>query len=424
MPLTPDRRLQTRIVAALALVVGVNGLLLSVLAWSGHRMLSASGHTVSPNLGVPATVGTVLLGAIGLVVVQARYGSRTAVSGLNPEPVEGDGPRNVGARVRRLAKQADVPVPSVAVTDCDDPNCLTVGTQRSPTIVVTTGLLDTLEDTELDAALAHEIAHLANRDLTVVSAVAAIVAIGDRLLERERMLRGVLVAMIVFVIRLGPVFGLMLLFVLVVPFVAITVGFLVVSPVARLLLGIYAITLGLFAKAREYAADRGASQLVGDPAAVASALETLDGGDRPKRDARLDASATLGIVSQSLSIDWADDENDRDGDAEESWFERLFVGQFDMWRKNVSDFGNRQSENGFDQQRSSDRGAVDADAGDDTGAGDDSEPKSWIIEPFVKPAVDPIRDRIRQLLTWRPRTHPTTESRIQRLGTLERRRRD
>ncbi|ADD06065.1 peptidase M48 family protein [Natrialba magadii ATCC 43099] len=424
MPLTPDRRLQGRIAAAFALVVGVNGLVLSVLVWSIHRLLSASGRSLSVELGVPASVGALLVGAIGLVAVQARYGSLTAVSGLEPEPIDGDGPRNVGARVRRLATQADVPQPAVAVADCTEPNCLTVGSQRSPTIVVTTGLLDALGDTELDAALAHEVAHLANRDLTVVSAVAAIVAIGDRLLERERMLRGVLVAMIVFVIRLGPVFGLMLLFVLVAPFVAITVGFLVVSPVARLLLGIYAITLGLFAKAREYAADRGASQLVGDPAAVASALETLDGGDRPKRDARLDASATLGIVSQSLSIDWADGEGDEDGDADESWFERLFVGQFDMWRENVSEFGNRQSENGFDQQRSSDRGAVDADANASAGAGDDSESKSWIVEPLVKPVVDPIRDRIRQVLTWRPPTHPTTESRIERLQMLERRRCD
>lgn len=409
MALMPDRRLQARIVAALALVVGVNLLVLSVLLWSGHRMLSASGHAVGLEHGFPATVGTVLVGAVALVAVQAHYGSRTAVSGLDLELIDGDGPKNVGARVRRLAKQADVPVPSVAVIDSDDPNCFTVGTGRSPTIVVTMGLLEALEDNELDAALAHEIAHLVNRDLTVVSAVTAIVAIGDRLLERERTIRGVLVAMVMFVARLGPAFGLMLFPLLVIPFVVITMGFLIVSPVARLLLGINAITLGLFAKVREYAADRGASQLVGDPAAVASALETLDGSDRPKRDARLDASATLGIVPQSLSITCSDDEP-----GEESWFERFFVGQFDMWRENVSEFGNRQSENRSNQQWSSNRDA----------AGDNSKSKSWVVEPFVKPAVNAIRDPIRQVLTWRPATHPSTSARIKRLRTLDRRRRN
>ncbi len=138
MPLPPDRRLQLRVLGALALVVAVNGVVLAALAWIGSRALAVSGRSVSIELGLPLSVGAVLLGAIGLVATQARYGSRTAVSGLELAEVDGNGPRNVASRLRRPAVQADVPVPSVAVADRPEPGCLTVGPQRSPMIVLTT----------------------------------------------------------------------------------------------------------------------------------------------------------------------------------------------------------------------------------------------------------------------------------------------
>lgn len=427
MPLHPDRRLQLRIACALALVVGVNAVVLLILGWSIHHGLSANDHAVHVDLGLPFTVGAVLVGTLGLVAVQARYGSRSAISGLETEPIDGDGPRNIGPRVRRLAAQADVPAPSVAVADRADANCLTVGTQRSPTVVVTTGLLERLDDDELEAALAHEIAHLANRDLTVVSAIAAIVAAGDRLLARERSLRRLLVTLTAFVRSFGPlllmpgaaVFVVLPLLLFSAPIFVVTALVLVVSPVARLLLGVNAIILGLFAKTREYAADRGAIRLVGDPAALVSALETLDGIERPKRDPRLDASATLGIVPRPLSIDRPD------GDDETGWFERWFVDPFDKWKANVSDGLTPDQQSSHWQSR-------------DRSSGADDERKSWVIEPFVATVVAPIRSAlgslkrwtvtpirsgVRRLLTWRPATHPSTEARIDQLRRLEQQRR-
>ncbi|WP_436347097.1 M48 family metalloprotease [Natronorubrum sp. FCH18a] len=374
MPLTPDWRLQVRIVGALALAVIINGLLLSVLAWSVIRVLSASGRSIPIELGIPVTIGAVLLGAVGLVAVQARYGSRTIVSGLDLNEVEDDGPRNVHGRVGRLATQADVPLPSVAVAGRSEPGCLTVGTQRSPTIVVTTGLLEALDDDELDAALAHEVAHVSNRDLPVVTAVAATVAIGDRLLERERLLRRILenTVLIALVTGIGVI-------ILSVPILVIGLVYLVVSSVARGLLGVNAIALGLFSKTREYAADRGASQLTGDPAALASALETLE-DERPTRDARLYASATLGIVPRPLSFEEADED---DG---EHWVERYFPA--------VSFEG-------------------------------PAEPKGLnrVVLWIYARAVVPVMTRVRRLLGWRPSTHPETEARIEQLRAIERRRR-
>ncbi|WP_226479255.1 M48 family metallopeptidase [Natrinema amylolyticum] len=384
MPLSPDRRLRIRIAGALALVVIVNGLVLSVFAWSVRRVSAASGWSTSTEFGLPLTIGAVLLGAVGLVALQARYGSRTVIAGLDPDELDSERRRNVDGRVRRLAAQAAVPIPSVAVADRDEPGCLTVGSLRSPTIVVTTGLLERLDDDELEAALAHEVAHVANRDLPVVTAVAATVAIGDRLLERERKLRSTLWGMAVVALFTG--IGLA---VLAVPILALMVVYLVVSAVARGLLGVNAIALGLFAKTREYAADRGASELTGDPAALASALETLE-SERPTRDARLQASATLGIVSRALSFE-------RDDDDEENWFDRWFVNQFSA--ETVEE------------------------EGPDDGAGYldrvGERAKTWLRERIVAP----VKTSVHRALAWRPPTHPPTEARIERLRTLERDRR-
>ncbi|TMT81448.1 peptidase M48 [Haloterrigena sp. H1] len=373
MSLSPDRQLQVRIAGALALVVGVNVIVLSVLVWSGLHVVSASKWSLPTEVGFPLTVGAVLLGAVGLVALQGRYGSQKAVGRLCLNEFDRGGPRNVTGRVQRLATQANVPAPSVAVADRVEPGCLTVGTQRSPTIVVTTGLLEQLDDDELDAALAHEVAHIANRDLPVATAVAATVALGDQLLGRERLLRRVLENTVMIGIFTGV--GI---FILAIPILVLGLAYLVVSLVARGLLGVNAIALGLFSKTREFAADRGASQLTGDPSAVASALETLE-DERPKRDARLHASATLGIVPRPLLLDEEEDD-------EEHWIERYLPAV---------------SIEGPEDPSGLNRGLV------------------WLYARLVSPVIAEVR----RMLSWRPSTHPATETRIDQLRALERDRR-
>jgi len=381
--LSPDRRLRLRIVGALALVVTVNAALLSILIWSALRVVAVGGWSIPAEANEPLTIGALLVCAIGLVSVQARYGSRTVVAGLDLDELEDNDHRTVAARVRRLATQADVPVPSVAIAEHPEPGCLTVGVQRSPTIVVTTGLLDRLDDAELDAALAHEVAHIANRDLPLVTAVAATVSIGDQLLARERKLRTTLWGLTSVALASG--IGVI---VLALPIVVITAVYLVVSAVARGLLGVNAIALGLFAKTREYAADRGASQLTGDPAALASALECIE-SDRPTRDLRLQPSATLGIVPRPLSV--ADDEGE--DEASDHWFDRWFVRQFSMDRTEV-------------KRPDGSQGPLDR-------AGDRIH--TWLRDRVVSP----IKTSVKRVLGWRPPTHPPTEARIERLRTLE-----
>jgi len=388
MPLTPDRRLQARIVGALAFVVGVNALILSVVGLSLYWAWETTGRSGTVDSTLPVSAGSlavtlVVVGAAALVVAQARYGSHRVVADLELESIEGDGPRNVGGRVGRLATQAGVTLPSVAVADHEEPACLTVGTQRSPTVVLTRGLLEELDDAELEAALAHEIAHLANRDLTVVSAVAAVVGIGDRLLERERALRKALIGLVTVAVFTG--LGII---VFAIPIVLVGIVYVLFSAVARLVLGLNAIALGLFSRTREYAADRGASRLTGNPAALASALETLE-EVRPERDARLDASATLGIVPLSLSTssDSADDDH---------WLDRWVLDQFSALPTRVYE--------------------------DQTDASNDLK---WILGRLtwlIGGLTSPFRERVSRVFAWRPSTHPSNEARIEQLSALERRR--
>jgi len=386
--LSPDRSLQLRIVGTLVLVVSLNGLFLTMLAWSVIRVVSIGGLEQPWELSVPLSVGLTLVGAFALVGVQARYGSRFARSKFDLESLEHQTPSDLEARIHRLAAQADIPTPSVAVVECPEPSCLTVGRQRSPTIVVTTGLLERLEAEELEAALAHEIAHIVNRDLPVVTAVAAMVAIGDRLLERERTLRRFLGGMVIVALFSGV--GLLLL---ALPIVVLTALYLVVSVVARVVLAVNSIALGLFSKTREYAADRGASRLTGNPAALASALETLEPA-RPNRDGRMQVSATLGIVAQPLTLDSG-------GDGEEStdqhWFDRWFVDQFSL-----------EPVESESQPEDRSNGAIDRTI---------EHAKTWLRVHVITP----IRSTIVRVLTWRPPTHPPTAARIEQLQTLERR---
>ncbi|WP_254864192.1 M48 family metallopeptidase [Halovivax gelatinilyticus] len=397
MVLRPDRRLQVRIAGALALVLTVNAVVVAAAGWTLVRGVSASGRSESVEFGLWASVGAILLGAVGLVAYQSRYGSNAVLAELDVDRVESDGPRGVGTRVSRLAVQAGVPAPAVAVADRDEPTCLTVRTRREPTIVVTAGLLDRLADDELDAALAHEVAHVANRDLAVVSAVAATVRIGDRQLEREGMIRRVLhvVGWAAMVSGIGVVL-------FAIPIVVLGTLYLLVSAVSRTILAVNAITLGLFAKTREYAADHGAVQLTGDPAALASALETLDDGGRPETDKRLHASATLGIVPRPLRLD-------QPGDDERHWIE--------PWLPS-SELTPDSTEPEPDRPAS---------VVDRIGA----QIGEWIRARFVRPITTrvrryawvPLRSRVRRLRRWRPATHPNTDDRIDRLRAIERERR-
>jgi heat shock protein HtpX len=282
------RVLRLRLLVTLLAVFAVNFALLAALAWAVHALFAASGTELSAPL-LPV-VGLVVLAALALVAVEAHYGYRHTLRAVGSEPVEGDGPRNVAGRVRRLAAAADVPTPTVAIVERSEPTSFTVGNGTEATVVLTRGLLSALGDAELDAVLAHEVAHLANRDTAVATAVATLSALSESLFARERRLGD----WVVFLVAIGVYGGLAILLV-VGPLLLVLLAFAVVSVLARLVLAANALCAGLHAQSREFAADRAAARLVGDPAALAGALETL-APNTPDEDLRAHASSTLGVL--------------------------------------------------------------------------------------------------------------------------------
>ncbi|MFQ5819612.1 MAG: M48 family metalloprotease [Candidatus Heimdallarchaeota archaeon] len=156
--------------------------------------------------------------------------------------------------VERLAYKAGIPKPRVAIVDNPVPNAFATG--RSPgkaVIAVHTGLLDRLDQDEIEGVISHELTHVQNWD-TLIMAIAAVVAGAIALITR-----------MAFWVSLGsrnsrnrtsPL--------------AVLVTWLL-APLAALLIQL-AISRG-----REYAADRGGAELTGRPMALANALEKING---------------------------------------------------------------------------------------------------------------------------------------------------
>ena len=196
--------------------------------------------------------------ALLVVVVFGAVAGRRAVRRERFHPASADALR-VQAPLQRLALAADVAAPEGVVERDGEPLSWTTAVpRRRPAVHVTTGLLDQLDDPQLEAVLAHELAHVVNRDALVMTMVAgAPVAYvrGVRSLMKLDSARELLLA-IVFVLPALPPIAVLL-------------------AVSRIL-----------SRHRELIADRDAAAMTGSPAAVAGALLTLGAGRHRDRDLR------------------------------------------------------------------------------------------------------------------------------------------
>ena len=238
----------------------------------------------------PLLLSVVVFGALA---VQYLLGPRAISESVGARDVDAADYPDFHATVTRLASQLDVAAPAVAVIDTDAPNAFTVagGTDR---VVVTSALLETLTDDELEAVLAHELAHVANRDanlmtvawllptITYYIATAAFYVFygiyrlrarvsGDEPIDAAGAMRGLLL-IVVFALTAFVVFAAVLLTLL----------------VSGMFWAASVLFYRLLSRQREYVADRAAATTTGSPAALASALKTLDETipDAPERDLR------------------------------------------------------------------------------------------------------------------------------------------
>ena len=208
-------------------------------------------------LGGGLLFAALLLGSFSLV--QFFYSDRLTLWSMGAKKVDREEYPQLHAAVERLSQQADLPKPEVAVVDSDVPNAFATG--RSPNnaaIAVTTGLMRTLDREELDGVLAHELAHIKNRDVAVMtiasflSTVAfLIVRFGGRMMFYTGGGRG----------RGGK--G--------------AAGIVVAILISLLVWIISYLLIRALSRYREFAADRGAAAITGKPAALASALMKISG---------------------------------------------------------------------------------------------------------------------------------------------------
>jgi len=210
---------------------------------------------------------TVAVVAGALFLVQYFTSDKIALYSMGAREVTPEDEPALHATLERLCIQADLPKPRVAVADTPMPNAFAVG--RSPstaTVCATTGLLTLLSPGELDAVLAHELTHVQNRDVLVMTIASFFASVAS------------------FIVQIGFWFG-----------GAFGSddndngpGFIVVVLVSGVVYLISFVLLQALSRYREFAADRGAAIITGRPSALSSALLKISGrmDQIPRRDLR------------------------------------------------------------------------------------------------------------------------------------------
>lgn len=319
-----DRSLQLRMVGTLGLLAVLPLAFTFTLTVALNRVVLPLAVETGPAPQISydplLVVGLTAVG-IGLAAVT---GGRLALNSTNARTVpESDYPE-LHARVQRLATTADIAKPTVAVIDSPAPNAFATGGLRSGhTVAVTTGLLDTLDDEELDAVLAHELAHVRNRDATVMSIAYLLPTLTYLVSKTMFGLLHILSRVLIFTPGGGHGHGgdrdnggRAILVVLAAAVVTITVSavFWLASNLLFRILSQY----------REYAADRGSAAITGNPLALASALDSIDGEMQslPDQDLRdLDGGAEALYI---FSIDTPLFNDEEDTLADELMSQELF----------------------------------------------------------------------------------------------------
>jgi len=202
--------------------------------------------------------GMLLFGGIGLAfnLLSYWFSDRIALMANRAQPVTREQLPEVYEIVERLTRKAGLPMPRIFVIPSESPNAFATG--RNPShaaVAVTQGILRILDRRELEGVLAHELSHVQNRDILISTIAAAVAG---------------LVSSLGYMVRWGALLGgyrrddergssgiEMLAWAILAPLLALLIQLAV-------------------SRSREYGADASGATLVGDPEALASALEKLE----------------------------------------------------------------------------------------------------------------------------------------------------
>ncbi|HLU75507.1 MAG TPA: zinc metalloprotease HtpX [Nonomuraea sp.] len=219
-------------------------------------------------IALGAQAVTVLVIAGVLLFVQYFLSDRIALFAMHGREVSPQEAPELHGMIDRLCAMADMPKPRVAIAQSDVPNAFATGRNRKKAVVcVTTGLLRRLEPRELEGVLAHELSHVAHRDVAVMT-IASFLGIVAGLMTRVALYTGLGSR------RSNGQGGLPVgLIVMLVSIIVYAVSFLLTRALSRY---------------RELSADRAAALLTQQPSALSSALVKISGDMAriPTRDLR------------------------------------------------------------------------------------------------------------------------------------------
>ncbi|NYI07011.1 zinc metalloprotease HtpX [Allostreptomyces psammosilenae] len=206
----------------------------------------------------------------GLLFVQYFFSDRIALFSMHAREVTPEQAPQLHAIVDRLCALADMPKPRVAIADTDMPNAFATGrNSRRAVVCATSGILRRLEPEELESVLAHELSHVAHRDVAVMT-VASFLGVLAGLLTQVGLRIGMFGG---FSRDRDSNTGAVLLLVTLVSTVVYAISFLLIRALSRY---------------RELSADRSAALLTGKPSTLAAALTKISGqmARIPTRDLR------------------------------------------------------------------------------------------------------------------------------------------
>jgi heat shock protein HtpX len=218
---------------------------------------------------------TVAIIAGGLAALNLFASDKLALAAMGARVVTPEQAPQLHAMVERLCVQADLPKPKVAVAQTAMPNAFALGrSPKSATVCATTGIMELLSPAELEGVMAHELTHVQNRDVLVMT------------------LAGFFATIAAYIVQFGFFFGgssddddnpsFMVLFL--VSLAVYVVSFFLMQALSRY---------------REFAADRGAALITGRPSALASALVKISSGMQriPQQDLRTSGELQAFFIS-------------------------------------------------------------------------------------------------------------------------------
>jgi heat shock protein HtpX len=216
-------------------------------------------------VAVGAGAGIIVVVALVLLGAQLFASDKIALSTLGAKEVSPAEAPELHGIVERLCVQANLPKPRVCVMQTSMPNAFAMGrSQKSATVCATTGILELLSPAELEGVMAHELTHVINRDVMVMTLASFFATLASTIAQ--------------FALFFGGGYGNSEEEEDVIVVVLISVAVYAVS----------FVLLRALSRYREFAADRGSAVLTGRPSALASALLKISGTmDRvPNQDLR------------------------------------------------------------------------------------------------------------------------------------------